>query len=59
MGVHVAPLTRQPMRQFYCTPPVHAPHLDPAESLEELVFKLDMSLDFNPYDVRFNVELNE
>lgn len=59
MGVHVAPLTRQPMRQLYCTSSAHATHLDPTESLEELVFTLDMSLDFNPYDVRFNVELNE
>lgn len=56
MGIHVAPLTRQPMRQFYRTSSAHSTHLDPTESMEELVLTLDMSLDFNPYDERFNVE---
>lgn len=58
--IHVAPLTRQPMRQLYGTSPMPVTsHMEPAESLEELVFALDMSLDFNPYDVRFSVQLNE
>ncbi|KAM8721400.1 hypothetical protein ACLKA7_007295 [Drosophila subpalustris] len=45
-GARVVPLTRQPTA-----------NLESNGSMDDLGSILDMSLDFNPYDVRFSVQL--